>query len=541
MSTPCILAFFSSRFHSVSRTVLRSRWVKAVASGVCLAAAFPPLEWSWMAWIAWIPLFGALRESRGRDAIRNGFLAGAVFWSLSLFWMTRVTVAGWAGLSLYCALFAIPFSYFVSRWTCRYGTQSTAANIGLAFGGAVVWTGFEYLRAILFTGFPWNAAGVSQYKNIALLQMASFGGVFAVSWILLAVNLLLAAAGYVAVHSVRKRFPLELSAATGLVVASMGCGSLLLRTIPPSDSSVRLGLIQPAISQYEKWTPEFVSQNHEILRRLSETAIREGAPDLVVWPETAVTESLRADEEAYHLVRAVTDLGPPLLLGVVGQELSSAGKPLYFNRSMLLGPQATLLQTYDKQHLVVYGEYVPWGDRFPYLRSLTPFEYDITPGTESVIFHLNSRDLRFSVLICFEDVISDLSRRAVRKGARLLVNQTNDAWFDGSSASRQHIAQAVFRCVENRVPMARCGNSGWTGWIDAAGRIGGGTSDPLPIVSSEGGVVRDYAIVDIPFRKEVERLPLQALDGEVFGVGTAILGVGLCAGLHSRQRRKPCP
>ena len=119
----------------------------------------------------------------------------------------------------------------------------------------------------------------------------------------------------------------------------------------------------------------------------------------------------------------------------------------------------------------MWGEYVPFEDAFPFLWALTPNEASFTPGSKAGVFELAQPAIEFSVLICFEDTLPYLSRRAVKEGARLLVNQTNDAWFERSWASRQHMAHCVFRCIENRVPAVRCANNGVSCFIDSNGTI----------------------------------------------------------------------
>jgi len=121
--------------------------------------------------------------------------------------------------------------------------------------------------------------------------------------------------------------------------------------------------------------------------------------------------------------------------------------------------------------LVCFGEYVPLADVLPFLRRLTPIQESFTPGTVQTVFRLDTSPRAFSVLICFEDTVAALARAAVRAGARLLVNQTNDAWFDPSWESRQHMLQCVLRCVENRVPAVRSSNTGITCFIDRTGRV----------------------------------------------------------------------
>jgi len=157
-------------------------------------------------------------------------------------------------------------------------------------------------------------------------------------------------------------------------------------------------------------------------------------------------------------------------VGTMDVEWDDKGQPVYYNSSFLVGPDGRIRGRYDKQHLVMFGEYVPFGRWLPFVRSLTPLEEDFSPGEEPGLLLVKER-VPVTVLICFEDTIPALARAAVRRGARLIVNQTNDAWFDPSAGSWQHLANAVFRCVENRVPAVRCTNSGVTSAVDEMGRI----------------------------------------------------------------------
>jgi apolipoprotein N-acyltransferase len=145
--------------------------------------------------------------------------------------------------------------------------------------------------------------------------------------------------------------------------------------------------------------------------------------------------------------------------------------PRYFNSSFLFETNGVLAQGYDKRHLVMFGEYVPLERYLPFMTAMTPIGASFSPGATSTVFRLEGPDVAFSSLICFEDTVAGLARESVRNGARLLINQTNDAWFDPSAASRQHMAHCILRCVENGVPAIRVGNTGVTCCIDPHGRI----------------------------------------------------------------------
>ncbi len=474
------------------------RIVGAAASGLLLAAAYPPFEIAAVAWFALVPLGLAVRGADLRTAARTGFLAGAVYWLVTLHWLTPVTVVGYSILALYCALYFIPPALFAARWTARAPRTDWNSNLGFMIGWTAVWTASEFLRGELFTGFPWNPLGVSQYRNTVLIQSAAWGGVWSVSALVAWVN----AAGTVTVFRYAARPPgtpwrqahPELMLAFLAVAGAFLHGHHAILALPPPDATVRVALVQPAVPQFEKWDEAFVAGIYDRLRTLTETAHRAGRPELVVWPETAVPDNLRTSEEAVGLVRDLTAPGVPLLVGALDGFLDDTRQPHYRNSAFLIGDGA-LRESYDKQHLVLFGEYIPFSDRLPILRRLTPVEYDVEPGRIPTVFRTLLRaDAPFAALICFEDVLPYLGRRFARAGARWFVNLTNDAWYEPYCGSRQHLAQAVFRCVETRRPMARSANTGVTGWIDAAGRI----RAELPTHTPDGGLAACFLSAEIP-------------------------------------------
>ena len=163
-------------------------WAGAVASGLLMAASLPPLEWSGAVWLALTPLLICLRYAAPGQGWRLGLASGLAFWLASIHWLTHVTVLGWIGLSLYCAAYMAVFAALVGGWFRLRGCASSLANALLMAMAPLVWAGLEYLRSILFTGFPWNPLGSALYQNLALIQMASWGGVYAVSALIVLMN-----------------------------------------------------------------------------------------------------------------------------------------------------------------------------------------------------------------------------------------------------------------------------------------------------------------------------------------------------------------
>ncbi len=453
-------------------------WLLAILSGLLLFTAFPPLEWAPAAWTALVPLLWAAASVAPGKAFRLGLLAGLVFWWASIAWLARVSWPGWLILGAYCALFAAVFAWLAS-WTLRAGlARGWTGRLGALACLPACWTALEYLRSNLFTGFAWNPLGATQAGTLPLIQCAAWGGVYAVSFLVVLGNAALVLA-LLAGPSIR---PQKLPAAVGgrllppaVALAAIALvwagGSASLRR--PGDAGgvpLRVALIQLNIPQFEKLVEECFGVIELRLRRSTEAAIARHRPELVIWPETAVPTFARGVASTERLIADLLTLGVPLLVGTM--DFEPRGETyVYFNSSFLYDPERGLARSYAKQHLVCFGEYVPFGDLLPFLKRLTPIEESFVPGRVQTLFRLDASARVFAVLICFEDTVAALARKAVRTGARLLVNQTNDAWFDPSPASRQHMLQCVFRCVENRVPAVRAANTGITCFIEPTGCV----------------------------------------------------------------------
>ncbi len=465
-----------SRFHPSVLPILGS-----LLSGVLLALSFPGFGNSTLIYVGLVPLMFAVRKASAKKAALLGLLAGFVFFMGTLSWLHNLTskvegaglkasaLLGYTVLALYCALYFIPAALTVTACVKRWGMVSWRANLRLMFSVSMVWVASEYLRSFLFTGFPWNPLGVCQDANPALIQIAQWGGVYIVSACIVWMNaaLFITLNQYIqGVRSRKYRIHIELMLGLLPIALAFSYGISTLFNQPVFPNPVRVALVQPNIAQTEKWDREKDLEIRTRLAELTETVTRLGGLDLVIWPETAVPDFIRASPSSRTLVKRAVGQGVPLLVGTMDTELLESGR-IYFNSSMLFDTNAAVVAKYDKQHLVPFGEYVP----FPGLMGkFTPVDVDFRGGTESTLLPLQGK-ASFSVLICFEDIVAPLAVKAVRNGARWLVNQTNDGWFDPSAQSEQHLAHAVFRCIENRVPMARCCNTGTTCTIDAFGSV----------------------------------------------------------------------
>jgi apolipoprotein N-acyltransferase len=450
-------------------------YILAALSGFLLTLAFAPFEFADAGWGAMVPLLVACGYAKPRQVWRMGWLAGVVFWLVTAFWLTRVTWFGWFLLALYCALFFIPVALFAAAWLRRRGSGSFGGNFVFMLLVSAIWVGAEYVRSIWHTGFPWNPLGASQYANLAFIQHATWGGVYGISAMMMFTNAAIAVTilRYLQGHARlgRKPHP-ELMAAMAVVVIAFVTGNRMVREeASGGHDELRVALIQPSIPQDEKWDEEKVEMIYRRLRELTTMAVQVTQPDLVVWPETALPYDVRHSEACYRLVQELAGLGAPILAGSMDSIYLADRKPVYYNSSFLFDTNGVIVEGYDKRHLVLFGEYVPAHEHIRFITAMTPIAESFSSGSTSTVFRALGDAYPFASLICFEDTMAYLARDAVRNGARLLINQTNDAWFDPLWGSWQHMALSVFRAVENRVPLVRAANTGVSCAIDDRGRI----------------------------------------------------------------------
>jgi apolipoprotein N-acyltransferase len=458
--------------HSFFR-VGRNHYFVAVCSGLLLTACFPRTGLAFAAWGALIPLLYFAARNQPPACFTLGWLAG-LFNGLSLlYWITYV-VNRYGNLPLpvslgICFLLVAYLAIFPGLFCAGL---SWLRNRGLPwlFAAPFLWVTLELGKSRLLTGFPWENLGYSQYSWLPVIQMADITGVFGISFVLLISNVLLFTLIFPANRkrkALTRLYPSLLL--VSLISIVVGYGSWRLAELEGRHGpSFKVALVQGNIAQDTKWDPAFQQATLEKYERLTKEVAKQ-QPQLVIWPETATPFYFGADRKnTESLLRLVREVDIPLLFGSPAYQ--KKGERLrFYNRAYLLGGSGSLIGYYDKIHLVPFGEYVPWKGLLFFVHKLVQAAGDFASGEKAVV--LNMLPAKIGVLICYEAIFPDLSRDLVNGGANLLVNITNDAWFGRSSAPYQHLSMAVLRSVENHVPMARCANTGISGFIDSRGRI----------------------------------------------------------------------
>ena len=339
----------------------------------------------------------------------------------------------------------------------------------------MAWVSLEMIEARLLTGFPWNLLGVSQYRILPLIQIASVSGVYGVSFVVAWFSVALACTGSVIVtRPMAARIWVSDLLLPLIVVAGVGShGVAQITNRETPGSTVKIALVQPSIPQTLIWDPKENTNRFNQLIRLTKRALAE-EPVLLIWPEASVPDLLRYQPGTFEAVREiVTGHKVWMILGAddaVPRSGSAAGRQVdFYNSSFLIDRAGEIASVYRKRRLVMFGEYVPLVRWLPFLKHLTPIGEGFAAGDRATQFSIASHGLKTAVLICFEDSFPHSAREYVEPDTDFLLNLTNDGWFGESAAQWQHAANAAFRAVENGVPLIRCANNGLSCWVDAHG------------------------------------------------------------------------
>lgn len=440
--------------------------------------SFPPYGFGTMAWIALVPLLIALQRGTLKESVIIGFLAGFVGSVGLIYWITYVTVIygkqSWltglaamlilaAYLSVYVALFAGGVSYLKER------------GVPQVITAPLLWTCLEYLKSNLLTGFPWENLAYSQYLNTPLIQIADITGIYGISFMLVFINAVICdslrglALGFQ--KQTNKTLAVEMMIAFLLLFGLLAYGQLRIQEMRnklTAAPSIDVALIQGNIDQSLKWDRLYQQRTLATYNSLSKQALPCGS-GLVIWPETALPFYFQdGDLKSRQVVRTARETGKWLIFGSPSYRNKPGGAD-FFNSAFLLSPEGQVVGRYDKVHLVPYGEYVPYRGSSPSIGKLVAGEADFHAGEG--YFPISLSEHKMGVLICYEGIFPEASRLYKQRGAELLVNITNDAWFGFSSAPYQHLSMTVFRAVENRLYLLRAANTGISAIIDPVGRI----------------------------------------------------------------------
>jgi apolipoprotein N-acyltransferase len=461
----------------------RGRALAAAGAGVVFASTSPPTDFTpgvlvGLVLFAW-SLAGAGSK---RHALARGWLFGLTANLVALRFVpeviTRFTplpfAAGLLALVLLAAAQALPWA--LGGLAAR-GVVERAARVARA-RGVPAWLAFAvgvYVATFVPCIFPWTpAGGLARFP--ALLQIADTVGERGVSFVV-AIACGLVAESFARAADWRARAA-PAAVGGGIVALLLAWGTVRIAAVERARGAaphVRVALVQPSFEASDRWEATRARMMIERLTALTKSAEARGA-ELVVWPESAYPYTLpHGTKRSPWGERAVLQGGVrgPVLTGAYLSTGTSG-----YNAAILATPDGAISKSYDKRHLLWFGETVPLGDVFPWLRRAFARGTGLAPGTDGVVFETGH--IRAAVLNCYEDTLPVAGREALEMAPNLLVNVTNDAWFAGSAEGELHLRLAVLRTIETRRDLVRAVNKGPTSFVDAGGRVRARYAEALP-------------------------------------------------------------
>ena len=439
----------------------------SILSGVLLTASFES-HYFFLSYVSLIPFLFALEKSSLWGKIKYGFAFGITHFITLCYWITWV-ISHYGGLNIFMSTLAfIGVVVYLSIYPltfvliCHY-TEKT--KIGFLIP-PFAWVTSEFLRATIFTGFPWCLLGYTQVAKPVLAQVADLGGVYLLSFLLFCINYGL----YIALSPKFKLvFKVSSIAICGFLIGfQFAYGVHKLNEHLPYMKNLKVAIIQPNIPQALKWDKEYKLATTQKLIDMTES-VTKFKPHIIIWPETALPFFFQEDSELKKMVvEGLNNTGSVFIFGSPAYE-KTPQKTHYFNRLYVYNTVDSKLYYYDKLRLVPFGEYIPIGFLAPLVEKIVGELGEFSKGKMPNVVGING--INIGLLICYESIFPYLSDMAKAKQAEIIVNCTNDAWFGHSSAPYQHFNMAILRAIENRTSMIRAANTGISGVIDEKGIV----------------------------------------------------------------------
>ena len=440
-------------------------------SAVLLVLAFPDFNLSPLAWIGLTPVIVVVLRAPHLKAraFLLGWITGTIFFYGSCYWLTYAMVRYGhiptlisyllvVPMAITAGLFPASFMLILARAVARFG-------IGAVFAAPFVWVALEWGR-LGISGQLWNAIGYSQAYAPGLIQSSRWGGVYAVGFLILLVNASV-------VYSIARwsiRGLLCSSTVVAAVIIFIALQAYSGDKVPQVPVEAVVVAVQPnvpmepveSIEESEALFTRHLQMSREALREVTDNK----APHVVIWPESPMNFMYARDPQFRELLAAFTKANQTSVI-FNGLEPDNTGGS--YNAAVMVNEEGRLISQYDKIRLLPFGEYVPLPHWLPGNGLISGLAGNFTPGTEYPLLPLGKA--RAGIFICFESAFPSIARRFANDGADLLINISNDGYLGPTPVMRQHLANAVFRAVENDRPVLRVTNTGITAYITSRGQV----------------------------------------------------------------------
>ncbi|HEU4931586.1 MAG TPA: apolipoprotein N-acyltransferase [Pyrinomonadaceae bacterium] len=449
----------------------RAEWGAAGATALLLILSFPNFEFYPLAWIALVPLLVIIaRHPSPRRSFLLGWIAGSVFFYASCYWLTYsmihygglptplayvLLIPGALVVGLFPGLFALILALAVKKWG--------AWALLLA---PIFWTAFEWTR-LGVTGQLWNALGYSQAFHWYLTQPARWGGVYAVSFLIVAINSIVA---LLILRRTRWTIGAALSVVIAVVFVILASRGTMVERFVSLRPSLRIVAVQPNVPMNAVKSPaeinELLERHFSLSTRALQSLGNTPGPRLVIWPESPMNFAYSSDQA---LRERLADFAKQNRTSLLFNSLEPAPNDGAYNSALLINEEGRLISQYDKIRLMPFGEYVPLPQWLPGASLISGIVGEFTPGDSYTLMPFGDR--RAGVFICIEAAYPWIARRLSSDGANVLINISNDGYLGPNAVMRQHLANAIFRAAENGKPLLRVTNTGLTALISDRGAV----------------------------------------------------------------------
>jgi apolipoprotein N-acyltransferase len=456
------------------QVVSRPEWGAAGATTLLLIFSFPNFELYPLAWIALVPLLVVIaRRPSPLPAFILGWATGSVFFYVTCYWLTYSMIHYGGVPTVLAYLLLIPGALVVGVF---HGVFASLIALAIRKWGAlaillapIFWTALEWVR-LGVTGQLWNALGYSQAFHAFLIQPARWGGVYLISFLIVAIN---AAVALLVLR--RTRWTIAASALTTLAVALVIVEAVFNWTVvdyvPSVEDNIRVVAVQPNVPMNIVKTVEELKELRERHLSLSTNALKNlgdrTGPRLVIWPESPMNFTYASDRSFQEFV---TDFTRQNHTSLLFNSLEPAPNDGAYNSALLINEEGRMISQYDKIRLMPFGEYVPLPQWLPGASLISGLVGEFTPGSNYTLMPFGAHR-RAGVFICIESAYPWIARRLTSDGASVLINISNDGYLGPTAVMRQHLSNAIFRAVENGRPVLRVTNSGLTARISARGVV----------------------------------------------------------------------
>lgn len=470
------------RPHRLPETPDSVRLILAALSGAILSLSYHGSFLSLYSWFCLALLLSSTLGARPLIAFLCGFLHGLMFVLTCVPWIAEVlavhggmsSAAGWGVLLLIAAVWGASIGLFA--WVVQ---RLWRLSLALAlFGAPFLWISTEVLRAYLpEISFPWGLLGYPAAENPALVQLATITGIYGLSFLVASFNALLVWSDS-GTSEDRKRKIATFPAVLVLLLLVIRIGP---RFVPTAEAHHLARVVQPNFPEAMEYEGDWYAQHQADFADLTRLSLRPSPgpqqPDLLIWPEAPAPFSFQDPRFGPFISHLASEFHHPMIVGVIEwkpgtQYLNGAERQVLFpyNSAAMMNDIGQRVFSYDKIHLVPFGEYEPFPFIHQVVTSVSQEVGGFHKGRERTVGKFPNGNT-FSVFICYEAIYPGEVREFVRRGAQLLVNISNDGWFGKTEAAEQHLRMARVRAVENRRWLVRDTNSGITASIDPYGNI----------------------------------------------------------------------